>query len=149
MQGRHRAAPGTAFTVAPLAQPSVLRSRHCLPSRSHHDETPMLPGLLHALHGAEGVGLRLCQQALANSQAIVGLRHGPHELPRDVQEHVCRQVEMCVLQVGCDPPRQLIPLVVPLVPLVSKDLHRWSRFLTAGLLGLSMQAYIATSMSIQ
>ncbi len=49
--------------------------------------------------GTESIGLRFSQKALANGEAVVGLRHGPHELPRYVHEHVCRQVQVCILEV--------------------------------------------------
>jgi len=72
---------------------------------------------------AERVGLLLGQQALADGQAVVGLRHGAHELARDVQQHVGGQVQVRVAQVARDPAGQLVALVVPLVALVRKHLR--------------------------
>ena len=40
-----------------------------------------------------------------------------------MHQHVSGQIEVCILQVTGDPPRQLVPLVVPLITLISKYLQ--------------------------
>ena len=77
-------------------------------------------GVGRQLRAVQRIHRGLAQQAAPHGCSVVGLGHGAHELAGDAQQHVGGQVEVRVFQVLRNPGRQLVALVVPLVPLVCK-----------------------------
>ena len=78
----------------------------------------LAPVLAHAQSNYPNRPIRLITPAAPGGTTVIGLRHGPHELAGDAEQHVGGEVEVGVAQVLRDPGGQLVALVVPLVALV-------------------------------